>query len=40
MGNTANRQCPNCRSMDIRQSYVGLQLVFHCSRCGYVWNNR
>jgi uncharacterized Zn finger protein len=38
MGNTANRQCPNCRSLDIHQSYVGIRLVFRCQRCGYVWN--
>ncbi len=40
MGDTANRHCPNCRSLHIKQSYVGLQLVFRCHSCGYVWNAR
>jgi len=38
MGNTANRQCPTCRSTDIQQTYRGITLVFHCNRCGYLWN--
>jgi RNA polymerase subunit RPABC4/transcription elongation factor Spt4 len=40
MGNTANRQCPVCRAMDITQFYVGLQLVFRCDRCRHVWSLR
>ena len=38
MVNTANRQCPNCRSMDIHESYVVIQLFFRCRRCCHVWN--
>ena len=34
MGNTANKQCPMCRSTDIDQKYVTTQVFYQCNACG------
>ena len=34
MGNTANKQCPMCRSTDIDQRYVTTQIFYQCNACG------
>jgi uncharacterized protein (DUF983 family) len=34
MGNTANKQCPMCRSTDVDQKYVTTELYYQCNACG------